>query len=351
MHVFLIFKLPFNQRHPMQIIKAHTNWEPSKKSQLMPWFSRSFQLAFATACAAIGVLAGCGGSTNTVSQDNLRITADNALAVAKATNYFFDLFELIEFANEFIEGRSLAWLGTGQTRQCVSGDDTSGTWKVTAPGVGAVPLAGDKLTVEYTNCLQDPALPDRLTGTMAIALKTVVGNPATFAPMTAWSYTGDLSFVQFEIKNSERHHLIDGTLSFNVGARGLAAVPQQDISDLKITTARILVQKDADVQEFTNANLAILQDATVDPPRFQARVSASVKSTELGGKVDVQTVDLLTGSGITEYPNAGYSRILGGSGTSMDVRLGANTSVALQINTLGQAAQTINSTWSEIDHD
>ena len=65
---------------------------------------------------------------------------------------------------------------------------------------------------------------------------------------------------------------------------------------------------------------------------------------------DTRTL-LLTGSGITEYPNAGYSRILGGSGTSMDVRLGANTSVALQINTLGQAAQTINSTWSEIDHD
>ena len=335
----------------MQLTETHPKPQPAKQMQRMSRSSRAFSYVGLMVCVATGGLAGCGGSADTALQDSVRISSDNALVVAKATNDFFSLYELIEFANEFVEDRSLAWLAIGQTRQCIPGDATSGTSKVTAPGVGAVPLSGDKLTVEYVNCLQDPAIPDRLTGTMTIALKTVVGDPAKVALKTAWAYTGDLSFVKFEIKNNHRHHFIDGLIGIEVSVRGLAALPQRDISDLKISSAKILIQKDADMHEFTNVSLAVVQDATVDPPRFQARVAGSINSTAFGGKVDVQTVDLFTGSGVTEYPSAGYARVLGGSGSSIDLRPGTNTSVVLQVNTPGQATQTINSTWSEIDHD
>lgn len=307
-------------------------------------------VAGAVACTASMLLSGCGGAGNAVVE-NVLLASGNALAAARATDDFFDLFELTEFVDEFIEGRNLAWYGSGTERQCISGDANSGTWQLTAAGVDATPRAGDFITVTYKNCLQDPGIPDRLSGAMTIKLTAVTGNPAAFAVRTAWSYKADVTFTKMEIKNTHRHHIIDGAMAMEVGARGLASKVHHDIYDLKIAAANIHIRKDADDHAFTNVNLAIVQDATSATPLFQASVNGSIDSPILGGKLDVQTLSTLAGSGYTEYPSAGHARILGGSGSSLDFKPGAGGTIALQLSAANQAVQTINTTWSEVDHD
>ena len=282
---------------------------------------------------------------------NIAIGKENALAIAKATNDTFDLFDLTEFADLFVENRHSSWYASGKTYQCIFGDTNSGTWTPTAPGVGLVPLATDLITVVYNNCQQDPMLSDRLNGTLVIQLTSVSGNPASFTKNSPWSYGADVTFKKLEVTTTARHHVIDGQISIQIGARGLGTQQYADINDLKITSPNIHIKKDADTHEFSNVTMMITQDHTVSIPTFQATVNANLTSSTLNGRIDIQTITPFLGSGATDYPSNGYAKILGAAGTSLDFRPGAGDSVTLTINDGGRAPASINSSWAELDHD
>lgn len=333
------------------------NFMFNARGKFMGFGTRSAQRLAALLAAEICLtLAGCGGGDAadvSPQAKNVVLTRENALAAARATDDFFDLFELDEFVNEFIEGRNTAWYSAAAEHACIAGDANSGTMLLVAPGVTAVPRVGDLITVTYKNCMQDASVGDRLSGTLSIQLTAVTGNPALVALHTAWAYSANVNFTKLEIKSVHRHHIIDGNMTIQNSVRGVANSLYHDIYDLRIASDRVHIQKDADLHEFTNVSMAVTQDASVTGPGFQATVNGSIESTVLGGKLDVQTTKTFSAiNEKTEYPTAGTARLIGGQGSSIDLRPQSGGTVLLDLRTTADAAVvTINSNWSEIDHD
>lgn len=263
-----------------------------------------------TACTSPTPAAG------TTSDAWVTFTADKMQAIAKKGNDSFVLFDLAEYAGNFMLWGN-DWFVSGTTYYCQAKDKLSGTMKLTSSRPKGSFQAGDVLTVEYDNCQEDPEDPSRMSGRVSLRIQAVTGDPATEVLQQAWSYQALAEYTDFRVVSQNGISVVNGQMQINESSPGLI----NDDGDESITTSfktqSINLTEDADVHQHRLAQGTVLKNYTAADD-WEATISTELHSSDLQGALRISTVTPWKGSLGNPFPSAGTGRMEGATGNRIE---------------------------------
>lgn len=243
-------------------------------------------------------------------------TADKVEAAARKGNDSFVLFDLAEYAGNFMLWGN-DWFVSGTTYYCQAKDKLSGTMKLTSSRPKGSFQAGDVMTVEYDNCQEDPEDPSRMSGRVSLRVQAVTGDPATEALQKAWSYQALAEYKDFRIVSQSGISVVNGQMQINESSPGLINANGDESITTSFKTESITMTEDADVHQYRLAQGTVLKNYTAADD-WEATISTELHSSDLQGALRISTVTPWKGALGNPFPSAGTGRMEGATGNSIE---------------------------------